>query len=104
MIILDPDMNGCTIWCIKSNFKENFVSHIKGDYRNVLDTLLPHITTYVERKDKLGNKYQTLVLTDEVYIDRCTLSSAYEDIFKYLGLYLRILPSKTSSVFKIENL
>lgn len=104
MIILDPDMNGCTIWCIKSSFKENFVSYIKGDHRHVLDTLLSHITTYVERKDKLGNNYHTLVLTDEVYIDRCGLSQVYKDIFNSLGLFLHILPSKTSNVFNIENL
>ena len=103
MIILDPDINGCTIWCVKSNFKENFVSHLKGDYRTVLDALLPHITTYVERKNKLENRYQTLVLTDEVYIDRCELSRVYEDVFASLGLYLHILPSRTSSVFKIEG-
>lgn len=103
MIILDPDINGCTIWCVKSNFKESFVSHLKGDYRTVLDALLPHITTYVERKDKLGNRCQTLVLTDEIYVDQCVLSRVYEDVFASLGLYLRILPSRTSNVFRMER-
>lgn len=103
MIILYPDINGCTIWCIKSNFREDFISHIKGDYRTVLDYLLPHITTYVERTDQLGNKCQTLILTDEVYIDSNTLSNTYENVFINLGLCLHILPNRMSSIFRMES-
>lgn len=99
MIILDPERDGCHVWCINSNFKENFVSFIKGDCREVINTILPHITTNIQCRNQWGNRCKVLVLTDMVYIDHSPLSHRYEDIFNSLGLCLNVIPTKSSSTY-----
>jgi len=99
MIILDPEMGGCHVWCIDSNFKENFVSYIKGTPKEVLNIILPYITTYVDAENQWGNRYKTLTLTDMIYIDQCPLSREYVDICSSIGLYINIVPGKSSSKY-----
>ena len=97
MIILDPDRDGCHVWSINSSFKEDFVSHIKGTPNEVINKLLPSITTYIDSRNQWGNRCRVLVLTDTVCIDWSPLSYEYKDIFDELGLYLRIIPAKSKS-------
>lgn len=100
MLILDPEINGCTVWNIHSKKSEDCVSYIKGDAKKVITSLLPYITTYVDGRDCWGNRTKYLALIEELYIDRNTLSCVYVDIFNDLGLYINVLPYK--QIFKRE--
>lgn len=98
MIILDPDMNGCTVWCVDSYFPENFVTNVKGTASEVVNQIIPYITEEVEIRNQWGHKWRSLELKDEVFIDNCILSKAYIDIFSTLGYCIQIIPSRHPSV------
>ena len=97
MIILDPDRNGCHIWSINSSLKEDFVSYIKGTPKEVINKLLPSITTYIDSRNQYGNQCRIMVLTDMVCIDLSPLSYEYKHIFDDLELYLKVIPAKSKS-------
>lgn len=105
MIILDPDRDGCTVWCVNSFSKENFVTYIKGNCREVFYTLLPRITTHIVSRNQYGNTQKLLVLKDMVYIDNSSISVPYVDMFNNEGLYIETLSHRSSkNIFLDANM
>lgn len=102
MIILDPDRDGCTVWCVNSPFPENCISHIKGTPEEIVKTILPYITEYIPVRSRWGNRYDQCVLKDIVYIDQSPLMHPYVQIFNDMGFYIHTLPSKSVDTFKIN--
>lgn len=84
MIILNPNMDGCEVWLIKSPIVqyENKVTRIKGDNINdVCKSLMRRLTHYEKVKNQMGNYIEKLFWSDDVYLDVAAFGLAYKDIF-----------------------
>lgn len=104
MIILDPEINGCTVWLINSPIVDkNKVTHIKGGtVEEICKELINRLTTYKRVKNQWGNYINKLCWKDCVYLDIAAMGHVYKDVFKHYGLDVEdVVPSSPNNAMPI---
>ena len=100
MVILDPDIYGCTMWLINSPIVgyKNKVTHIKG--KTSVETcklIISRLAEYKDVKNQWGNFVKRLSWIDDVYLDISAFGKCYKDIFKDYGLnVIDVYPESTN--------